>query len=51
MTLRTAAAALALFAATAAVAALKAGDTAPSFTAPASFAGKPFSFSLKDQLA
>jgi thioredoxin-dependent peroxiredoxin len=38
-------------AATAAVAALKAGDTAPSFTAPASLAGKPFTYSLKDGLA
>src|SRR5690242_19471937 len=46
MTLRTIAATLAVV-----VAALKAGDAAPPFTAPASFAGKPFSFSLKDQLA
>src|SRR3954470_13975836 len=38
-------------AATAAVAALKAGDTAPAFTAPASLAGKPFTYSLKDGLA
>jgi peroxiredoxin len=45
MTLRTVAAALALVVATAAAAALKAGDAAPSF------AGKPFSFSLEDQLA
>ena len=52
MNLRTVAAVLALFtAATAAVAALKAGDSAPTFTAPASFAGKPFSYSLKDGLA
>ena len=50
MTLRTIAATLAVVVATAA-AALKAGDAAPPFTAPASFAGKPFSFSLKDQLA
>ena len=52
MNLRTTATVLALFAAaTAAVAALKAGDAAPAFTAPASFAGKPFSYSLKDGLA
>ena len=51
MTLRTVAAALAFFVATAAVAALNAGDAAPAFTAPASFAGKPFSYSLKDGLA
>jgi peroxiredoxin len=51
MTLRTIAAALAVVVATAAAAALKVGDAAPPFTAPASFAGKPFSFSLKDQLA
>lgn len=31
-------------------AALKAGDTAPDFTAPASLAGKPFTFSLKKAL-
>ena len=52
MNLRTVAAVFSLFAATtAAVAALKAGDSAPTFTAPASFAGKPFSYSLKDGLA
>ena len=52
MNLRTVAAVFSLFAATtAAVAALKAGDSAPAFTAPASFAGKPFSYSLKDGLA
>jgi peroxiredoxin Q/BCP len=37
--------------ATAALAALKAGDVAPAFTAPASFAGKPFTYSLKASLA
>ena len=51
MTLRTVAAVLAFFVTTAAVAALNAGDAAPAFTAPASFAGKPFSYSLKDGLA
>ncbi|HZW72549.1 MAG TPA: peroxiredoxin [Caldimonas sp.] len=52
MNLRTVAAVFSLFAATtAAVAALKAGDSAPAFTAPASFAGKPFSYSLKEGLA
>lgn len=34
-----------------AIAALKAGDTAPEFTAPASLAGKEFTFSLKKALA
>ena len=33
-----------------ALAALKAGDAAPDFTAQASLAGKPFSFALKDAL-
>jgi peroxiredoxin Q/BCP len=33
-----------------AVAALKQGDSAPDFTAPASLAGKEFKFSLKDSL-
>jgi peroxiredoxin Q/BCP len=33
-----------------ALAALKAGDKAPEFSAPASLAGKEFSFSLKDSL-
>ena len=33
-----------------AFAALKAGDTAPDFTAPATLAGKPFTFSLKTAL-
>ncbi len=37
--------------ATTAFAALKAGDAAPAFTAPASFAGKPFTYSLKENLA
>jgi peroxiredoxin Q/BCP len=37
--------------ATTALAALKAGDAAPAFTAPASLAGKPFTYSLKDSLA
>jgi peroxiredoxin Q/BCP len=34
-----------------AFAALKSGDSAPQFTAPASLAGKTFTFSLKDALA
>jgi len=51
MTLRALACTLALIAAPAAFAALKAGDTAPAFSAPASLAGKPFSYSLKDGLA
>ncbi|MGB6605858.1 MAG: peroxiredoxin [Steroidobacteraceae bacterium] len=34
-----------------ALAALKAGDAAPEFTAPASFGGKEFTFSLKEALA
>ena len=51
MTLRTIACTLFLMAATAAVAALKAGEPAPAFSAPASLAGKPFSYSLKDSLA
>ena len=33
------------------LAALKAGDAAPPFTAPASLAGKPFTYSLKESLA
>ena len=37
--------------ATAAAAALRPGDSAPAFTAPASLAGKPFTYSLKDGLA
>jgi peroxiredoxin len=51
MTLRTLACTLAFIAAPAAFAALKAGDPAPAFSAPASLAGKPFSYSLKDGLA
>ena len=51
MTLRTIAATFAVLAATAAAAALKPGDTAPAFTAQASLAGKPFAYSLKEQLA
>jgi len=51
MTLRTIACTLALMAATAAFAALKAGDPAPAFSATASLAGKPFAYSLKDGLA
>lgn len=41
---------LAALAAAPAWAALKAGDTAPDFTAQASQAGKPFTYSLKAQL-
>ncbi|HEX4235800.1 MAG TPA: peroxiredoxin [Caldimonas sp.] len=52
MTLRNIASLFALLAATtAAFAALKAGDVAPAFTAPASFAGKPFTYSLQEGLA
>lgn len=51
MTLRTIVCTLALTAATASLAALKAGDPAPAFSAPASLAGKPFTYSLKDSLA
>ena len=51
MKLRTLACTLALVAASTAFAALKAGDPAPAFSAPASLAGKPFSYSLKDGLA
>lgn len=51
MTLRRIAFTIALLAATAAGAALKAGDRAPTFSAPASLAGKPFTYSLKDGLA
>jgi peroxiredoxin len=51
MTLRTLFCTLALMAATAAFAALKAGDPAPAFSATASLAGKPFAYSLKDGLA
>ncbi len=42
---------LALMATTTAFAALKAGDPVPSFSAPASLAGKPFTYSLKESLA
>ena len=51
MTLRTIACTLALMANTAACAALSSGDPAPAFSAPASLAGKPFSYSLRDGLA
>ena len=53
MSLRTLASSLTLLVATAtaAVAALKPGDAAPAFTAPASLAGKPFTYSLKERLA
>ncbi|MDQ6638210.1 MAG: peroxiredoxin [Pseudomonadota bacterium] len=51
MTLRTIVCTFALMATTAACAALKAGDPAPAFSAPASLAGKPFTYSLQDSLA
>src|SRR3954465_15745783 len=51
MTLRTLVCTLTLIATSAAFAALKAGDAAPAFSAPASLAGKPFTYSLKDGLA
>jgi thioredoxin-dependent peroxiredoxin len=51
MTLRTFVCTLALLASSTAFAALKAGDTAPAFSATASLAGKPFTYSLKDSLA
>ena len=51
MTLRTLLCTLALLASSAAYAVLKAGDPAPAFSAPASLAGKPFTYSLKDGLA
>ena len=51
MTLRLIACTLALMATTVAFAALKAGDPAPAFSAPASLAGKPFVYSLKERLA
>ena len=50
MTLRTIVCTLTLAAATAAFAALNAGDPAPAFSAPASLAGKQFTYSLKDGL-
>jgi thioredoxin-dependent peroxiredoxin len=51
MTLRNIVCTLTVMATTAAFAALKAGDPAPAFSAPASLAGKPFTYSLKDGLA
>jgi peroxiredoxin len=51
MTPRTIACSVALFAATLALAALQAGDAAPAFSAPASLAGKHFTYSLKEHLA
>ena len=51
MTLRHIVCTFILMATTAAVAALQAGDPAPSFRAPASLAGRPFTYSLKDGLA
>jgi peroxiredoxin len=51
MKLHNALCALALVTATAAFAALQAGDPAPAFSAPASLAGKPFTYALKDGLA
>jgi thioredoxin-dependent peroxiredoxin len=51
MTLRNLACTFALLAASAASAALKAGDAAPAFIAPASLAGKPFTYSLQEGLA
>ncbi|MGZ5235250.1 MAG: peroxiredoxin [Caldimonas sp.] len=51
MTLRNIVCTLAMMATTAAFGALKAGDPAPAFSAPASLAGKPFTYALKDGLA
>ena len=51
MTLRNLACLFAMMASTAAFAALKVGERAPSFSAPASLAGKPFTYALKDSLA
>jgi len=51
MALRTLLCTLALLASPVAFAALKAGDPAPAFSAQASLAGKPFTYSLKDALA
>ncbi len=51
MTLRALVCTIALMTATTAFAVLKAGDPAPAFNAPASLAGKPFTYSLKDSLA
>jgi thioredoxin-dependent peroxiredoxin len=50
MRLRTLVCTLALMATATAFAALKAGDPAPAFNATASFAGKPFTYSLKASL-
>ena len=51
MTLRTLACLLAVTASAAAFAALRNGEPAPAFSAPASLAGKPFTYSLKEGLA
>ena len=51
MKLRKLAGLLALCSAGTSFAALKAGDAAPAFTAPASLAGKSFTYALKDALA
>ena len=51
MTLRFITCTLALLGATTCAAALKPGERAPAFTAPASLAGKPFTYSLKEGLA
>jgi peroxiredoxin len=51
MTFRNVICVLTMMAATAAFAALKAGDAAPAFSAPASLAGAPFTYALKDGLA
>ncbi|MCE9659300.1 MAG: peroxiredoxin [Burkholderiales bacterium] len=51
MTLRHLAWTFVLLATTTAFAALKAGDPVPAFSAPASLAGKPFTYSLKESLA
>jgi len=51
MTLRTLACLLAATASAAAFAALRNGEPAPAFSAPASLAGKPFTYSLKEGLA
>jgi len=51
MTLRALVCTLFVVATSAAFAALKPGDPAPAFSAPASLAGKPFTYSLKEGLA
>ncbi len=51
MNLRTTALVLGLLSATSVFAALKEGDGAPPFTAEASYAGKAFTYTLKDSLA